>query len=395
MSKSTVLLLFSDSWQNSCGYVREIAHQLTSKSKIIIFNPFIQHSIKDLLFDQQKRAEWLLPFGDKKVTYIPNIALLPFKRFKLIQRINAVVSFWLCKIWLVALKTNEINLLTWYFSYEMINHPYFLEYGRTHIYDRPDQIASINPIEDAYLKQLDRRLIAASSLVVVNSKISYDYVRSATKQVIEAPWGLDAQFSRPISKKNPSTMLATISYPRLGMVGAIDHRLDTKLIYELATAESKWQIVLVGGVFEFSPSQSRRVRFAAQLKKLLALPNIHHLSEIPHDQVAKLMRELDVGLVLYDAKQEFVKGSNPIKMYEYLASDLPVVSTDIPAARLLQPYVITARTTNSFVKAVHLQLKNQRSVVSRTSQSKSWNSKNHTWKAHVSTVLAALSDREK
>lgn len=384
--KKTVVLLFEDSWDYACGYARAIAHELATKSTVIVFNPFVQYSLKQLLLDKQKRAKWLLPFHDKKIFYIPNIAFLPFQKLKIVKKINTFFSFWLFRC-AYLFKAGIERPIMWYFSFEAVGQHSFLQFGKLCIYDRPDQVASIDVSEDKFIKLKDKKLIKSSSLTVVNSQFSYQYARKFNKNILLAPWGMDTklgQYSQVTSVFDP---LPAIPHPRLGMIGSIDHRLDTELLYSLASTHPKWHFLLIGKIHEFSPRQSELVRFKKRLTKTLSLPNVHHLQEIPHRSIPPIIRSLDVGLILYDSQQEFVKGSNPIKMYEYLACGIPAVSTQIPMAEALTPYVATASSTWGYAKAIKRILNSQQQFsVAEMHQIVL----NNTWKKHVSAVLTKI-----
>jgi hypothetical protein len=50
---------------------------------------------------------------------------------------------------------------------------------------------------------------------------------------------------------------------------------------------------------------------------------------------------------------EWIKHSNPIKLKEYLALGLPVVTTDFPEAHHYADYLSIARDADAFIAAIH------------------------------------------
>jgi glycosyltransferase involved in cell wall biosynthesis len=55
----------------------------------------------------------------------------------------------------------------------------------------------------------------------------------------------------------------------------------------------------------------------------------------PYEQVPAYLQALDVGVIPFRAQDPFVQGINPNKVYQYLASGVPVVTTpllDLPPA---------------------------------------------------------------
>jgi glycosyltransferase involved in cell wall biosynthesis len=61
------------------------------------------------------------------------------------------------------------------------------------------------------------------------------------------------------------------------------------------------------------------------------MSNVYFLGQKGQTEVADYVAALDVGLLPYELNIE-TENISPLKMYEYLALGLPVVSTAIPAA---------------------------------------------------------------
>ena len=60
--------------------------------------------------------------------------------------------------------------------------------------------------------------------------------------------------------------------------------------------------------------------------KLTSLPNVFHLPAVSYDRLPGVLGQFSVGLIPF-RYNELTRGVNPNKMYEYLASGLPVVAT--------------------------------------------------------------------
>jgi glycosyltransferase involved in cell wall biosynthesis len=87
----------------------------------------------------------------------------------------------------------------------------------------------------------------------------------------------------------------------------------------LARADPSWHVVLVGPVQPGDVDESR----------LRAFPNVHLLGGRPVDDLPAYLGALDVGLIPYKLN-ELTKNIFPLKLYEYLASGLPVVAAALP-----------------------------------------------------------------
>jgi glycosyltransferase involved in cell wall biosynthesis len=84
----------------------------------------------------------------------------------------------------------------------------------------------------------------------------------------------------------------------------------------------------VGGLY-FSDDEKLR-----SFHDLAAMDNVHHVGLQPRTEVPNWLAGFDVGLICYDL-ETWGPYNQPIKMYEYIACGLPVVSTGITAAREL------------------------------------------------------------
>lgn len=101
----------------------------------------------------------------------------------------------------------------------------------------------------------------------------------------------------------------------IGFVGAIRSTIDEKLIIFLAKNFPNDHFVFVGPIIH-------------PLKKILQenLKNIFFYGEINHYQIPKVMKSFDIGLLPLK-KDKFTNSIFPLKLYEYLASGIPVISS--------------------------------------------------------------------
>jgi glycosyltransferase involved in cell wall biosynthesis len=121
--------------------------------------------------------------------------------------------------------------------------------------------------------------------------------------------GVDFQhFSVPVEEPEE---LARIPHPRVVYVGAIDDRFNHALVESLAANFPEVHFILIGpGVKELSSTRS----------------NLHRLGSIPYRRIPGFLQFSDVGLLpLVDNLAN--SGRSPMKLYEYGASGLPVLST--------------------------------------------------------------------
>jgi UDP-galactopyranose mutase len=116
---------------------------------------------------------------------------------------------------------------------------------------------------------------------------------------------------------------APMPHPRLGFYGVIDERLDLGLIEYLAESHPEWQIVLVGPVVKIDPASLPRRE------------NIHYFGQRRYQDLPGYLRGWDVCLLPF-ARNDATRLISPTKTLEYMAAELPIVST--PITDVAEPY---------------------------------------------------------
>jgi glycosyltransferase involved in cell wall biosynthesis len=112
--------------------------------------------------------------------------------------------------------------------------------------------------------------------------------------------------------------------PAAGYVGALARWVDSDLFAALAAMRADWDFFLVGEALDDSCD-----RFAT------ARPvNLHLLGPRPYASIPSILAALDAGLIPFRLRPE-ASHASPIKLYEYLAAGLPVISTPIPECELV------------------------------------------------------------
>jgi UDP-galactopyranose mutase len=137
---------------------------------------------------------------------------------------------------------------------------------------------------------------------------------------------------------------ARLPHPRLGFYGVIDERLDLPLIDFVAQAHPEWQIVLVGPVVKIDPASLPRRE------------NIHYFGQRTYQELPRYLVGWDVCLLPF-ARNDATRFISPTKTLEYMAAELPIVST--PITDVAEPYgdiVYLGDTPAQFVAACEAAL---------------------------------------
>jgi glycosyltransferase involved in cell wall biosynthesis len=114
----------------------------------------------------------------------------------------------------------------------------------------------------------------------------------------------------------PPEPVRGLSRPIAGYVGSLRKQLDLELLLRAARLAPEVTFVLVGPSF-------------VDLSALAACPNVRIVGAVPHEDAVRYMHAFDVGLLPYNL-DGFTRDLMPMKLKEYLAAGLPIVSTRLP-----------------------------------------------------------------
>jgi len=134
--------------------------------------------------------------------------------------------------------------------------------------------------------------------------------------------------------------------PVLGYCGNLSAKMNYKLLFCLAT-EIDCALILGGPVVCGNP----------YIEKLKKMSNVKFLGQLPVKALPELYREFDVCLIPYIQDDWFVKASQPLKLYEYMASGKPIVSTKMDCLRKVKGLVYEAKTIEEFIAKTKIALK--------------------------------------
>ncbi len=186
-------------------------------------------------------------------------------------------------------------------------------------------------------------VIASADVTIVSLDVLGDRHRSEAPNLIVIENGVEsAAFQAPTP--SPSDLPDTEG-PVIGYHGALSYWFDFDLVHDVARMRPEWEFVLVGPVLPAARDDAERIS---------ALTNVHLLGEKPSDDIPAYVQRFDVGLIPFRIDTMTVAVS-PLKMFEYLAVPVPVVSTPLPAATRTE-VVRTARDPEDFVAAVEAAL---------------------------------------
>ncbi len=186
------------------------------------------------------------------------------------------------------------------------------------------------------------RRIVLEADVVICAAPGTARLLSAARKVITVPNGVDLALFVPGANKPPlRSEKGVVPHPIAGYAGIVDSRFDAELFESVVELLPQVQFVVVGSV---------RMRSRAW-QALCGLPNVHLLGHKRYEEMPAILQGFDVGLVPHRV-DGYTEGMNPLKVYEYLACGLPVVSTPVAGVGSWGPAVRLATDPNSFASEI-------------------------------------------
>jgi len=231
------------------------------------------------------------------------------------------------------------------------------------VYDILDDLSIYDPAEKGVPDSLRVRshhgpLAGDADVVITSSAVLEEKHHAERNDILLVENGVDLELFSPGAASQPADS------PVVGYHGAIAPWFDFALVDQLARARPAYEIRLVGPV---------RPEVSEAMERLLTLANVIHVGEQPTGSIVESVRSFDVGLIPF-LVDEMTAGVSPLKLYEYLACLVPVVSTPLPAS-VDHPAVSVATNPGEFAALVDIALEmgpEERAALRGHAETASW-----------------------
>jgi hypothetical protein len=187
------------------------------------------------------------------------------------------------------------------------------------------------------IRALESRLLDNCDAVFAVSRLLADDFRLRTRgKVFYLPNGVEESFLRAGPQPRPANLPP--DKPILGSIGQINSTYDWPYILELAASLPQARLCFVGNVSQVDVSTRQKI-----FDHLKNTPNILWLNEQPHEQLPPYMQHFDISLCLLKA-DDYADRRSPLRIYDYLTTQSPIISTPIREAYEHLPYIHIAKT---------------------------------------------------
>ncbi len=223
-----------------------------------------------------------------------------------------------------------------------------------------------------------QNIISNSNICFAVSEKLCDDFQNFNNKIYYLPNAVEKSLLSYKNHKKP-TEINNIKKPIIGYTGALSFRLDLELIDFVTSQLKDYNFVFIGT----SPS--------SKLKEIANKENVHILPPVKHEKAKEFISSFDVCIVPHE-DNEYTKSMNPLKIYEYLALNKPVVTTDINGVAEFQKTIKIAKDKSDFVKKIKLAIINKKNKNSKKVQK---TIKSHTWENRITEIMQKINNSSK
>ncbi|HEY7785742.1 MAG TPA: glycosyltransferase [Pyrinomonadaceae bacterium] len=243
------------------------------------------------------------------------------------------------------------------------------------IYYCVDEYTAFSGVSSNSLAELEQQLMRRADIVIVSADLLYQSKAPFNKRTVIVRHGVDFDHFR--KAVDPETVvpeeIAKLPRPVIGFFGLIADWVDLELMAHVAKTFPRGSMVLLG-------------KATTDTKVLEEVPNVHLLGRKPYKDLPAYCKGFDVALMPFRIN-ELTLNANPLKVREYLAAGLPVVSTAIPEVEVLNQCRI-GHDPDSFVREVESALSDPgpSAVRSELIRSESWAARVEEIRGHLASL---------
>jgi glycosyltransferase involved in cell wall biosynthesis len=226
------------------------------------------------------------------------------------------------------------------------------------VYNRSDKHSAFGEADASVIGGLERELLTRADLVLYSSRAFLAAERELTGDRARfLDHGVDrAHFAAPRPSGALTGLVPTglgCRRPIVGFFGGLDdYVIDFDLLERLAVERPGYTLVLIGDA-------------TLPLDRLTRHPNVRWLGFRPYAEIPALGADFDVAIMPW-LDNEWIRCCNPVKLKEYLALGLEVVTTPFPEVEHYRDFVHVAERGEDFLRRIDAVVQGARAPGDRT-----------------------------
>ncbi len=339
------IICFANDWHGDPTSKHHIMRLLSSRNRVLWVNSIGLRRPRLGGRDMRRIVAKLRSFsaGIERIhenLYIFTPLVIPFHHTRIVRSINALVLRMSIKRYIERLGMSDVI----YWSY-MPNVSYIIGKMRPSlvIYHCVDEWSKFTFI-DATIVDQERQLCEMADLVLASARTLYESRRSYNEHTYYLPHGVDYHyFHDGVQDGSPLPAdIAAIGRPIAGFFGLIHEWIDLDLLEYVIERNPGVNFVFIG-------------ECSVDVNRIASHGNAHFLGRKDYGELIAYARNFDVGLIPFKVN-ELTVNVNPIKLKEYLALGIPVVSVDLPEIGVYRDVVRIAPDREAFDAALRDEL---------------------------------------
>ncbi|MFA5976380.1 MAG: glycosyltransferase [Elusimicrobiota bacterium] len=349
MIQNLSFVVFGDEWGLHASSTQHLASRLADTQPLLYVNAVGMRcprlNLRDMKRVMGKLQQWLLP--DSKKTPVPSKLhvyspiRIPFNSVAAVREWN---SFALARGTRQQLRARGMESPVLFVS-SPVGAEVANKLGeQLLIYYITDDYPALPGVDRAYVESLENKMLSEADLIFATSEELQRKKQGAKAPTLLLPHGVNFEhFHSTADPLGPiPEEMKNLPRPILGFYGLLAPWVNADLLIQVAQAFPRASVVLIGP--EWSDYKAPK-----------GAPNLHWLGPRSYTDLPRYAAHFDVGLITF--KQDRLTASvNPLKLLEYLALGLPVVSTPLPSLERFTDFVYTADNPSDFIRQVQRAL---------------------------------------
>lgn len=182
--------------------------------------------------------------------------------------------------------------------------------GKKIIYDKMDDHVELSYTRrlKKFIKKAEKKVIKNATEVIVTSEVFYEEIKKRKTEVYLVRNAVPIELFK-LKYKKLELFLEEKTEIVYGYVGTIGNWFDFEAIRQLLNQDSRNKVIIVGSCYVPKMKHERLI----------------YIPAIPKEAIPSMIESFDVCLYPFK-KNEFLDTINPVKIYEYLAMNKPVLS---------------------------------------------------------------------
>ena len=317
----TPIIAFSKDWDDDRTSNHHILRQLARSRRVLWLNSVATRapslgSGRDMRRVGRKLREFVRgPVNVENDLWVFTPLVLPLPESRIVRRLNGAILA--LTLWRLRRRLGMADFQLWTFLPNVGDYVGRLGESLS-VYYCVDEWSLFTQLDEERTRQAELLLLERVDCVFAVNEALAEAKRPFNPETHVAPHGVDREhFKKALSEDTAVPAdLARLPAPVLGFYGTIADWVDVGLLAQVAQLRPDWTLVLIGTALIGTSALDR-------------LPNVHLLGRRPYEALPAYCKGFDVALIPYLVSDQ-LPFRNPIKLREYLAAGLPIVSTPVP-----------------------------------------------------------------